>query len=323
MTNDENPFASLDFTCVKEVRPPLSEETQQLYNYALYQDLHNLWNGEDGDKVWQEVAVYYRIAAANGDYKANTRLQYLIKDGRVKVKKPQTEVYNLNKLLEGRLPATAFYNLSNYLKDGYGVTTKKNGHYAYLRKAADMGSREAQYTLAKIFLSIEDKASLQFRLKVSDKLFACASEQGLPEASDELGVSLKIDKNYAQALKIFHQGVKNGSRQSAFRLSSAFDKKTYNNNTFNLDLSIDMERAKRYDMIENYLYKNDFLHPKVPDLDEIVPLPPARLPAWDGKIAFQRWFEGPSPTKPSDELMQQLAEKAGLDVKTGLPLKKK
>ncbi|MBN6074811.1 sel1 repeat family protein, partial [Aggregatibacter actinomycetemcomitans] len=69
--------------------------------------------------------------------KANTRLQYLIKDGRVKVKKPQTEVYNLNKLLKGRLPATAFYNLSNYLKDGYGVTTKKNGHYAYLRKAAD------------------------------------------------------------------------------------------------------------------------------------------------------------------------------------------
>ncbi|MBN6074810.1 sel1 repeat family protein, partial [Aggregatibacter actinomycetemcomitans] len=118
------------------------------------------------------------------------------------------------------------------------------------------------------------------------KLFACASEQGLPEASDELGVSLKIDKNYAQALKIFHQGVKNGSRQSAFRLSSAFDKKTYNNNTFNLDLSIDMERAKRYEMIEDYLYKNDFLHPKVPDLDEIVPLPPARLPAWDGKIAF-------------------------------------
>ncbi|MBN6074812.1 hypothetical protein HYE60_06060, partial [Aggregatibacter actinomycetemcomitans] len=45
MTNDDNPFASLDFTCVKEARPPLSEDTQQLYNYALYQDLHNLWNG--------------------------------------------------------------------------------------------------------------------------------------------------------------------------------------------------------------------------------------------------------------------------------------
>ncbi|MBN6077104.1 hypothetical protein HYE59_06065, partial [Aggregatibacter actinomycetemcomitans] len=47
------------------------------------------------------------------------------------------------------------------------------------------------------------------------------------------------------------------------------------------------------------------------------------LPAWDGKIAFQRWYEGPSPAKPSDELMQQLADKAGLDVKTGLPLQKK
>ncbi|MBN6076042.1 sel1 repeat family protein [Aggregatibacter actinomycetemcomitans] len=326
MVNDDNPFASLDFTCVKEARPPLPTDTQQLYNYALYQDLHNLWNGEDGDKVWQEAAVYYRIAAANGDYKANTRLQYLIKDGRVKVKKPQTEVYNLNKLLESQLPATAFYNLSNYLKDGYGVTTQKNGHYAYLRKAADMGSREAQYTLAKIFLSIEDKASLQFRLKVGDKLFACASEQGLPEASEELGLSLQIDKKYSEAVKVFHQGTKNGNALSARRLMKAFSGKASNKHgrfSDSLDLSADLERSKRYDMIENYLYNNDFLHPKVPDLDEIVPLPPARLPAWDGKIAFQRWFEGPSPAKPSDELMQQLAEKAGLDVKTGLPLKKR
>ncbi|MFU2048232.1 DUF6396 domain-containing protein [Avibacterium gallinarum] len=65
-----------------------------------------------------------------------------------------------------------------------------------------------------------------------------------------------------------------------------------------------------------------FLKPTVPDLDEIVPLPPAKLPPWDGKIAFQRWFEGPSPQKPSDELMQKLAEKAGLDWQTGLPMKK-
>lgn len=32
--------------------------------------------------------------------------------------------------------------------------------------------------------------------------------------------------------------------------------------------------------------------PKVHDLDDIVPLSPAKLPKWDGKIVFQYWFEG-------------------------------
>ncbi|HHX2508874.1 TPA: DUF6396 domain-containing protein [Neisseria subflava] len=37
-------------------------------------------------------------------------------------------------------------------------------------------------------------------------------------------------------------------------------------------------------------------------------------------MAFQRWVEGNEPPKPSDGLIKKLADKAGLDVKTGLPL---
>ena len=37
-----------------------------------------MWTGEKGDEVWNGLARYYRIAAANGDYKANVRLQYLL-----------------------------------------------------------------------------------------------------------------------------------------------------------------------------------------------------------------------------------------------------
>ena len=76
-------LAALEFTCKKEELPPLSEETQQLYNYALYHDLHNMWTGDKGDEVWNGLARYYRIAAMNGDYKANIRLQYLLKSGRI------------------------------------------------------------------------------------------------------------------------------------------------------------------------------------------------------------------------------------------------
>ena len=317
-------LAALQFTCKKEVQPPLSEETQQLYNYALYHDLHNMWTGEKGDEVWNGLARYYRIAAANGDYKANVRLQYLLNTGRISTDMPQTEVHNLNEELAKQLPATAYYNLYGYLDEGYGVRTEEGGKYAYLRKAADLGSREAQYTVAEMLADIEDSEETQeafkYRLKLVKQLRSCASEQGLGEVSSNLGISLQMDKKYQEALKVFHQGVKNGDSISALVLSHAFESGVQADNLNFLDVSPDDERVKRYHMISSYLSRYDYLQPKVPDLDEIVPLPPAKLPKWDGKIAFQRWYEGEAPPKPSEALMQKLANQAGLRVDNGLDL---
>ena len=318
-------LAALEFTCKKEELPPLSEETQQLYNYALYHDLHNMWTGEKGDEVWNGLARYYRIAAANGDYKANVRLQYLLNTGRINTDMPQTEVHNLNEELAKQLLATAYYNLYGYLDVGYGVRTEKDGKYAYLRKAADLGSREAQYTVAEMLADIEDeeetKEAFKYRLNLVKQLWACASEQGLGEASINLGISLQSDKKYSEAVKVFYQGVKNGDAMSASTLRGGFSQQTTKDNRLDfLDLAPDEERSRRYDIIWNYLAKYDYLQPKVPDLDEIVPLPPAKLPKWDGKIAFQRWYEGEAPPKPSEALMQKLANQAGLRVDTGLDL---
>ena len=318
-------LAALEFTCKKEELPPLSEETQQLYNYALYHDLHNMWTGKKGDAVWNGLARYYRIAAMNGDYKANIRLQYLLKSGRISSDMPQTEVHNLNEELAKQLPATAYYNLYGYLDEDYGVRTEEGGKYAYLRKAADLGSREAQYTVAEMLADIEDeeetKEAFKYRLNLVKQLWACASEQGLGEASINLGISLQSDKKYSEAVKVFYQGVKNGDAMSASTLRGGFSQQTTKDNRLDfLDLAPDEERSRRYDIIWNYLAKYDYLQPKVPDLDEIVPLPPAKLPKWDGKIAFQRWYEGEAPPKPSEALMQKLANQAGLRVDNGLDL---
>ena len=317
-------LAALEFTCKKEELPPLSEETQQLYNYALYHDLHNMWTGEKGDEVWNGLARYYRIAAANGDYKANVRLQYLLNTGRISTDMPQTEVHNLNEELAKQLPATAYYNLYGYLDVGYGVRTEKDGKYAYLRKAADLGSREAQYVIAEMLADIEDSEETQeafkYRLELVKQLRTCASEQGLGDASSNLGSSFKLAKKYSEAVKSYHQGVKNGDSVSALVLSYGFDRKKIKDTLSFLDVPPDDERAKRYSVIRSYLSRYDYLHPKVPDLDEIVPLPPAKLPKWDGKIAFQRWYEGEAPPKPSEALMLKLANQAGLRVDNGLDL---
>ena len=317
-------LAALEFTCKKEVQPPLSEETQQLYNYALYHDLHNMWTGEKGDEVWNGLARYYRIAAANGDYKANVRLQYLLNTGRISTDMPQTEVYNLNEELAKQLPATAYYNLYGYLDEDYGVRTEEGGKYAYLRKAADLGSREAQYTVAEMLEDIEDQneseEAFKYRMSIAKDLYSCASEQGLGEASNELALGLLFHKKYSEALIVLHQGVINGNDSSAHRLDKGFSGQYKDGDMYFLNVPEDKERSKRYNIIWNYLTDNDYLQPKVPDLDEIVPLPPAKLPKWDGKIAFQRWYEGEAPPKPSEALMQKLANQAGLRVDTGLDL---
>ena len=315
--------ANLAFTCKQEERPPLSQNTQQLYHYALYHDLHNMWTGKKGDAVWRQMAVYYRIAAANGDYKANVRLQYLLESGRVTSDTSQTDVHELNKLLAKQLPATAYYKLYGYLDVGFGVRTEKDGQFAYLRKAADMGSREAQYVVARKLMEIDDPETGKFRSEIAERMWRCASEQGLGMASQELGIGFKLKKKYQDAVDYFHQGVKNGDSQSALALSDGFKKGITESNEIDyLALKPDPERESRYAIIQKYLSRNDYLQPKVHDLDQIVPLPPAKLPPWDGKIEFQRWYEGASPPKPSDELVQRLAEQAGLDWQTGLPLKK-
>ena len=319
--------ANLEFVCKHEEKSELSQETQQLYNYALYHDLHNMWTGKRGDAVWNGLARYYRIAAMNGDYKANIRLQYLLKSGRISSDMPQTEVHNLNEELAKQLPATAYYNLYGYLDVGYGVRTEKDGKYAYLRKAADLGSREAQYVVGDILTDIKDEGTLQQRLKIYEQLLSCSSEQGFGEASEMLGLGYESDKEYSKALEAFHQGVKNGSELSANVLSEVFHNKRENKYLDDLNLKEDSERARRYKIIGDYLYEKDYLHPKVPDLDDIVPLPPAPLPKWDGKIAFQRWFEGEAPPKPDEALVRRLAWQAGLngdtglDEKTGMPKK--
>ena len=310
--------ANLEFVCKHEERPELSQETQQLYNYALYHDLHNMWTGKKGDAVWNGLARYYRIAAMNGDYKANIRLQYLLKSGRISSDMPQTEVHNLNEELAKQLPATAYYNLYGYLDVGYGVRTEKDGKYAYLRKAADLGSREAQYVVGDILTDINDEETRPLRLKIYDQLLACASEQGLGQASVMLGIGLQRKNEYQQALEVFHQGTKNGSSSSASRLEEAFSGKQKDGDMDFLNLSEDSERSRRYKIIGDYLYEKDYLQPKVPDLDDIVPLPPAPLPEWDGKIAFQRWYEGEAPPKPDEALVRRLAWQAGLNGDTGL-----
>ena len=85
-----------------------------------------------------------------------------------------------------------------------------------------------------------------------------------------------------------------------------------------MGLARDPERSRRYQKIEELLPANAQRQPEITNIDQIVPLPPAPLPPWDGGLQWQKAFSGPGPDQPSEELISQLAKAKQLDPATGL-----
>ncbi|MCY1208183.1 hypothetical protein D9M68_505730 [compost metagenome] len=78
-----------------------------------------------------------------------------------------------------------------------------------------------------------------------------------------------------------------------------------------------------HNMLDEYwdTERHSALMPPDPEINEIVPLPPAKLPPWDGKL---QWLEEREanipPPKPGEALIRQLAQARHLDSVTGRPL---
>ena len=356
----ENPMshdalAKLDFTCTQEQYPELPAEADILYRYALYHDLHNRKRPSQRKNVL-DYLHYYRIAAANGHWRANLTLQkHLAANDAIEVENSLNEGIAYNLLLEDALPATADLWWSRYILAGYDPSHEKGDSTAYLRRAAERGNAEAQYMMGEILDAVTDNMDSDDPrywkiMVISDKFIHCSASAGhrfsSPEGASKSkiiyqndasalitkweGKKPKSDKTVAEldqlSLQALQQGMKAGGGSAAYALRAAFDPDYRHPNAPPRYTTVtpDAERAKRYRKIGYYIDSRLEFMPEmtVEDLDDIVPLPPAPLPAWDGTIAFQRFYDGESPTKPSDELMKKLAVAKGLDPATGLPVKK-
>ncbi|MES2742878.1 MAG: DUF6396 domain-containing protein, partial [Pseudomonadota bacterium] len=83
----------------------------------------------------------------------------------------------------------------------------------------------------------------------------------------------------ARALKALHEGVKYGCRTCAGNLWIEFNGPA--NHEEMLAPYIDKARGERYRILSNALDVNP--DRRFPNLDKVLPLPPAQLPSWDGK----------------------------------------
>jgi uncharacterized protein len=302
--------AKLTFTCVHEADhlPPLDPPSDTLFQYALFLEK------KPGPKDFNVAARYYRIAAAYGHYKANHNLQLLVSTGRASSPHAATETIDLaEQLIAADIPG-GYYDMGHYLELGYGVKQDEKKARIYYRKAADMGSPEAQAYVGRL-LAPADRAP-----DIAAQMRQCAVEQGNGDAASELGVHWQNSKRFTEAIRSFQVGVKSGDAQSASFLQYGFDAFPSDEMSY-IGQPKDPERSRRYELIWRFLNDRDGLNPKVPDLDQIVPLPPAKLPPWDGTFQWQKQQDAAvPPQKPSDELVNRLAKEKKLDPSTGLPL---
>jgi TPR repeat protein len=313
------PIASLEeikenlaFTCKHETLPAATADSDVLFKYARWLQKNNQLKQDPATDV--EVGRLYRIAAENGHFKANINLQNDSLRGKFRLH--GHEHLRFSQALIDADVATGYYFVSLFLKNGIAdLKQDTEMSLRYLRKAADEGSAQAQYEIGDA-LAPSSRAP-----DVARQMRRCAAEQGHGDAALELAVNLQGRREYGAALAAFQMGIAAGDETSAGWLDDSFRGPEPTDELDYLDLPKDLERAERYKAIWSILADYSYAHPKVPEINEILPLPPAKLPPWDGKL---QWLEAREantpPEKPSSELIQRLTHDLKLDPDTGRPM---
>nr|WP_271412293.1 DUF6396 domain-containing protein [Pseudomonas sp. Q1-7] len=300
--------ADLAFSCQHERIPEASADSDLLFKYARWLQKNNQLKQDPG--VDAEIERLYRIAAENGHYKATINLLNGAMRGHFKVR--GAERLRLSEELIEAGVATGYYFVGFFLQRGAaGLREDQAMALRYYRKAADEGSAQAQALVG------DKLAGTLAGADIGRQMRRCAAEQGHGDAATDLGYSLHHRGDLQGALEAFQLGVAAGDEASAGFLRRAFrDPKSDN-----LGYEADLERAERYNKIWSILADYSYAHPTVPEINEIVPLPPAKLPPWDGTLQWLQEREANvPPPKPSDALIRQLAKARQLDPASGRPL---
>jgi hypothetical protein len=303
---------NLAFTCKQETLPAAIADSDVVFKYARWLQKNNQLKQDPATDV--QVGRLYRIAAENGHVKAVINLQNDSLRGKYSIR--SHEHLRFSQALIDADVATGYYFVSLFLKSGIAdLKQDTEMSLRYLRKAADEGSAQAQYEIGDA-LAPSSRAPDVARL-----MRRCAAEQGHGRAARALGVDLQTRKHYRESLEVFQLGVAAGDDSSAGRLDEGFGGPEPTDELYYMGLQKDLERAARYKTIWRILTRYSYAHPKVPEINDILPLPPAKLPPWDGKL---QWLEAREanipPEKPSPELIQRLTHDLKLDPDTGKPM---
>lgn len=269
-----------DFVCKHEVDavPPVDPQAEQWLQEGLALTSPLLWPDQ---RDYTKAIDLWTRAVARKHWKAMLNLA----DAYAQGKGVETDTERAVKLVEEAMTLgipSAYDLMGTYHLEGRGVKQDASRAYAFWELAADKGSASAQAHLGSKLVGTYDnpKAGFWGNRKVALKMLECGVAQGSGKAAYELGTTLKgtraeLGESNARALKVLQQGVKFGSAESATSLYLAFL-----SGTPLVGSTKDQARGERYEVLADALRRNPDL--RLPNLDKVLPLPPAPLPQWDG-----------------------------------------
>jgi len=272
-----------EFACKHEtdVTPPISVEAEAVFQQAMRLDNHDLWPAQ---RDYSKIAALYEHAMKLGHWKAQFNLAGLYLKGIGVPPDTERALALTEDLMRKGVPA-AWDNMGAYYMGGIGpLEQDATVAYAFWQKAADMGSMAAQtYIGAKLLAASDQPPEAWANRNVGMKMLECAFAQGYARAGYELGLEYATlgqdDKTKkASALQYFQQAVKLGSENAANFLGVDFGAKSLD--TASVVAELDNSRSERYMVLGDALSRNPDL--RFPNLDKILPLPPAKLPLWNG-----------------------------------------
>ncbi|WP_082120798.1 SEL1-like repeat protein [Moellerella wisconsensis] len=280
----------LTFTCVyeKDTLPPVDPEADIWFKQA-----RELEKVKKYQRDYTQIGVLYRKAAERNHPKAMLNLSNLISYGKVppiEGKGSAQEVWDIIQKMAKLNISYGYYQMGHYLDTGYGVVADRTKALAYFRQAADLGSPEAQYVIGDIFVSqrLSDRDNPAYRPEIGKKMLDCAVQQQHGKAAYYLATYyLDVDKEFDNGMKYHQLAVRNGYRASASALAEGFKPNVKENSMYYIPIKPDLDRSARYEAIVKEIDASDETA-KFPDINKIVPLPPAELPEWDGTFEYKK-----------------------------------
>jgi hypothetical protein len=231
-----------------------------------------------------------RNAAERKHWKAMLNLASLYLEKRDAARGVDDALKLVDEAMQLGIPA-AYDRMGTYFMNGTGVDSDATRAFAFWQKAAQMGSPHAMTFMAIKMSAAYDSPNDGWwaNKPVATKMLECAFGQGHGPAAKRLssliagvrpvtGRGNRTAEASARAVKVLHEGVKLGCEECANSLRAEFD------GVFGisdiLPTHIDKARSERYNIFHLALgFDPD---QRFPNLDQVLPLPPAPLPSWNG-----------------------------------------
>jgi TPR repeat protein len=319
----------------KDRIPPCDPDADKLFHHASWLYKKNLEKREQGDEnshELREAERLLRIATAWGHTKAANIFAVMLMNGLTAHDDRFIKPVEIAKDLIGRGIPYGYTLMGWMLHSGHGMKQDEEAAFQYFWEGAKLGNPAAQLLVGLQLVELDTDDPLPG--ETGHEMLRCAADQGHNNATYNAAFFLEEKEKYAEALKYYHLAVKLGGVDEADLLWRFFTPSRKSG----LGLDKDEERAVRYEKISSALSNSGLGYrsncdggwldydcipaDEILEIDEIVPLPPAELPEWDGKIKYlDDWESGILALLPSEERIVEMALLKSLHPETGLPVK--